>query len=123
PRISLSLLQENNNSIASAETNILSFIQKNFAQKYYILSRCLSDPDSLKRTRNNIYICYRNTMIMNKSFAAALFFSAFLGAQSFTKQDSLKGSNTQYRNFWDVKHYDITVEPNFQNKSLTGTNR
>lgn len=60
---------------------------------------------------------------MKKSIAAALFCSAFLNAQSFTLQDSLKGSNTAYRNFWDVKHYEITVEPNFDDQSVAGTNR
>lgn len=43
-------------------------------------------------------------------------------AQNFTKQDTLKGSDTNFRNFWDVKKYEISVEPNFENKSLKGKN-
>ncbi|MCJ8153937.1 M1 family metallopeptidase [Chryseobacterium sp. SSA4.19] len=40
----------------------------------------------------------------------------------FTKQDSLKGSNTSFRDFWDVKKYDLSVEPDFANKSIKGNN-
>lgn len=49
--------------------------------------------------------------------------SSFGFAQTFTKQDTLKGSDTHFRNFWDVKKYEITVEPNFENKSIKGTSR
>ncbi|MDR2204795.1 MAG: M1 family metallopeptidase [Flavobacteriaceae bacterium] len=35
----------------------------------------------------------------------------------------LKGSDTEYRNFWDVKKYEISVEPNFDNQSVSGTNK
>jgi len=38
----------------------------------------------------------------------------------FTKADTLRGSNTKYRNWWDVLKYDITVEPNFENKTILG---
>ncbi|MBV8327700.1 M1 family metallopeptidase [Chryseobacterium sp.] len=41
----------------------------------------------------------------------------------FTKQDTLKGSNTQFRNFWDVKKYDLSVEPDFEQKSIKGNNK
>jgi len=40
-----------------------------------------------------------------------------------TKIDTLKGSNTEFRNFWDVKKYDIVVEPNFEAKSIKGSNK
>ncbi|OPB94987.1 peptidase M1 [Elizabethkingia meningoseptica] len=42
---------------------------------------------------------------------------------TFSKQDSLFGSNTKYRDFWDVKKYDIEAEPNFAQKSVKGNNR
>jgi aminopeptidase N len=51
-----------------------------------------------------------------------LLFSNLLLAQNFTKQDTLKGSNTAFRDFWDVKKYAIQVEPDFQNKSVQGQN-
>ncbi|NAW50415.1 peptidase M1 [Elizabethkingia argentiflava] len=41
----------------------------------------------------------------------------------FTKQDSLFGSNSQYRNFWKVNKYDIEAEPQFEKKSVKGSNR
>lgn len=41
----------------------------------------------------------------------------------YTKQDTLKGSNTPFRDFWDVKKYNFSVEPNFEQKSIKGTNR
>lgn len=41
----------------------------------------------------------------------------------FTRQDTLFGSNTKFRDFWDVKKYEITAEPTFETKSVSGTNR
>lgn len=41
----------------------------------------------------------------------------------FNRQDSLRGSNTEYRNWWDVQHYDITLEPDFSRKSIKGTTK
>ncbi|MDQ1096432.1 MULTISPECIES: M1 family metallopeptidase [Chryseobacterium] len=42
--------------------------------------------------------------------------------KAFTKQDTLKGSNTKFRDFWDVKKYDLSVEPDFDSKSIKGNN-
>lgn len=50
-------------------------------------------------------------------------FSILGHSQTFTKQDSLKGSDTAFRNFWDVKKYELSVEPNFEEKSVKGSNR
>jgi hypothetical protein len=52
-----------------------------------------------------------------------VFVSSFISAQNFSKQDTLKGSDTQFRNFWDVKKYELSVEPNFEKKSVSGTNK
>ena len=60
-------------------------------------------------------------MMKNISFLF-LILSNFVIAQNFTKQDTLKGSDTDFRNFWDVKKYELTVEPNFENKSVSGVN-
>jgi len=43
--------------------------------------------------------------------------------KTFTQQDTLFGSNTKFRDFWDVKKYEITAEPHFENKSVEGSNR
>lgn len=40
--------------------------------------------------------------------------------QNFTKQDSLRGSDNQYRNWWDVLRYDIEIEPDFDRKFIQG---
>jgi len=42
------------------------------------------------------------------------------GKQSFTKQDTLRGTIGPEREWWDVLHYDITVRPDFASKSITG---
>ena len=47
----------------------------------------------------------------------------FEKGKTFTKQDTLKGSNTEFRNFWDVKKYELSVEANFQQKSIAGNNK
>ena len=52
-----------------------------------------------------------------------VFVSTFISAQNFSKQDTLKGSDTQFRNFWDVKKYELSVEPNFEKKSVSGTSK
>ncbi|OVE56715.1 M1 family metallopeptidase [Chryseobacterium mucoviscidosis] len=57
-------------------------------------------------------------------FAASLSFGQFFEKDKvFTKQDTLKGSNTQFRNFWDVKKYELSVEPDFATKSIKGNNK
>lgn len=57
-------------------------------------------------------------------FASGLAFGQFFEKpETFTKQDTLKGSNTKFRNFWDVKKYELSVEPDFDQKSIKGTNK
>lgn len=42
--------------------------------------------------------------------------------ETFTRQDSLRGSNNEFRNWWDVQQYRISVEPDFYKKSIKGKN-
>ncbi|MCT2564138.1 M1 family metallopeptidase [Chryseobacterium herbae] len=57
-------------------------------------------------------------------FASGLVFGQFFEKDKvFTKQDTLKGSDTPFRNFWDVKKYDLSVEPDFAQKSIKGYNK
>ncbi|HCA09909.1 M1 family metallopeptidase [Chryseobacterium sp.] len=57
-------------------------------------------------------------------FASGLVFGQFFEKDKvFTKQDTLKGSDTKFRNFWDVKKYDLSVEPDFAKKSIKGYNK
>ena len=60
---------------------------------------------------------------MKTILVSLLFVSGILSAQQFTKQDTLKGSNTEFRNFWDVKKYEITIEPEFGEQAISGTNK
>ncbi|MFK7748810.1 MAG: M1 family metallopeptidase [Kordia sp.] len=66
-------------------------------------------------------------MYKNKNFSAYLllvfaFTSLQAFSQNFTKQDSLRGSITPERVWWDLTHYhlDITVDPN--EKTIAGSN-
>ena len=43
--------------------------------------------------------------------------------EQFTRADTLRGTINPEREWWDVLRYDITVEPDFENKSITGNNR
>ncbi|MBB6370295.1 M1 family metallopeptidase [Chryseobacterium shigense] len=57
-------------------------------------------------------------------FASGLVFGQFFEKDKvFTKEDTLKGSNTKFRDFWDVKKYDLSVEPDFAQKSIKGYNK
>ena len=40
--------------------------------------------------------------------------------KEFTRQDSLRGTNNEFRNWWDVKKYKVSVEPDFQSKTIKG---
>lgn len=66
-----------------------------------------------------------------KNMRAILFFlvvissvieKSFSQTSAFTKEDTLLGSNTAYRSWWDVKHYSLNVKPDYKEKSLTGYN-
>ncbi|MDR1876258.1 MAG: M1 family metallopeptidase [Flavobacteriaceae bacterium] len=43
-------------------------------------------------------------------------------SENYTKADTLRGSNTEYRKGWNVKQYAITIEPDFAARSLKGVN-
>lgn len=65
-----------------------------------------------------------------KTFFIALLMSSTLSLfaqltvrnKSFTQQDTLRGSNGEFRQRWDVLHYDITVKPDFEKKTIIGKN-
>lgn len=44
------------------------------------------------------------------------------GRKTFTHADTLRGSITPERAWWDVLRYDITVRPDYVNKTTTGSN-
>jgi aminopeptidase N len=45
---------------------------------------------------------------------------SFSQTKVFTKEDTLIGSNSAYRSWWDVKHYDVSVKPDYIGKSISG---
>lgn len=52
------------------------------------------------------------------------FLTSVIGsAQTFTLKDTLRGSNTPERAWWEVKKYALTIEPNIESHELTGTNK
>ena len=63
---------------------------------------------------------------MNKIFKAILIFNFSLLINSinaqFTHQDTLRGSNGLGRDWWDVMTYKIYVQPNYEAKSISGSN-
>ena len=64
---------------------------------------------------------------MYKIFKAMLIFNfSLLSINSvnaqFTHQDTLRGSNGQGRDWWDVMTYKIQVTPDYNTKSITGSN-
>ena len=42
--------------------------------------------------------------------------------ENFTKQDSLRGSITPEREWWNLKHYKLAVEVFPNSKTIKGTN-
>lgn len=68
---------------------------------------------------------------MNKIFKAIFVFSMLSPVcslsqvnrnKTFTHEDTLRGSITPERAWWDVLRYDITVKPDFANKTTEGKN-
>ena len=51
-----------------------------------------------------------------------IFISKLIFSQSkiLSKEDTLIGSNTSYRAWWDVTHYTISVKPDYNTKSIFG---
>lgn len=92
----------------------------------------LNEPFSVGALVAKIMILFKNIvaniLILDmklKLIIAALTLLPFLaGAQlnhrknKFTKEDSLRGSLNENRDWWDVIRYDLEVEPDFESKSL-----
>ncbi len=56
------------------------------------------------------------------SFVWIFSFIHLIGFAQFTEQDTLRGSIGIGRQHWDVVHYDITVTPNIEIKTISGKN-
>jgi hypothetical protein len=59
-------------------------------------------------------------------FVTALFIGTSVNAQLqsqakfYTQQDTLRGSLGEGRTWWDVQHYAVYVEPDYEKKSIQG---
>ncbi|KFF73773.1 peptidase M1 [Chryseobacterium sp. P1-3] len=56
-------------------------------------------------------------------FSFIFLVSVAIVAQQPTREDSLVGSVTPEKTWWDLLHYDITVKPDYPTKTLTGNNK
>lgn len=63
-----------------------------------------------------------NKLIFLFSFLgiSALAFSQQPEVPAFTRADTLRGSNTPERAWWNVLYYNITVQPDFNSKTISG---
>ncbi|RFN57829.1 M1 family metallopeptidase [Marixanthomonas ophiurae] len=61
-------------------------------------------------------------MLKNILPFAFLFIGITSSAQEFTRQDTLRGSITPERMWWDLQHYDLDVEVFPSEKNIKGTN-
>ncbi|MBL0006673.1 MAG: M1 family metallopeptidase [Saprospiraceae bacterium] len=52
----------------------------------------------------------------------AIFITLQANAQPFTRQDTLRGSITPERAWWDLSYYDLAIDVDVEGKSLKGTN-
>lgn len=59
---------------------------------------------------------------MKRYLLPLMVLAATASAQTKISPDSLRGSNTHYRSFWDLKKYRILVEPHAEDKTVTGQN-
>ena len=51
-----------------------------------------------------------------------LIIPGFIQAQTFSRQDTLRGSITPERAWWDLTYYDLAIDFDIQNKFIRGTN-
>ena len=59
----------------------------------------------------------------NLTLILAVLVKTLLFSQSIlTKQDTLRGTITPERAWWDVKHYEIEIEPIISKQKITGKN-
>ncbi|HUR10208.1 MAG TPA: M1 family metallopeptidase [Flavitalea sp.] len=80
------------------------------------------------------HVSYPIASVRNNFLAVILVFTGLVVVSSckgqplqqnrkYIRQDSLRGTITPERAWWNVLHYAITVEPDYQNKTIIGSNR
>lgn len=62
-------------------------------------------------------------MNLKANFTLLLLIAFFsLSAQDFDRQDTLRGTITPQRAWWDLQHYDLQVTVDTENRTIAGTN-
>ncbi|MFY0605637.1 MAG: M1 family metallopeptidase [Cyclobacteriaceae bacterium] len=61
-------------------------------------------------------------MINKVLFAGFILIALGASSQSFTRQDSLRGTIGEHRSWWDLLHYNLSVAIDTGNQSITGSN-
>lgn len=56
-------------------------------------------------------------------FIFTLFVVNWTAAQQPSKEDSLIGSLTPEKGWWDLMSYNITIKPDYHTKTITGNNK
>ena len=87
----------------------------------------------LKRIKAKSLVADTALFTLNEGYAYSKFkitagpalakFANQLIAENFTKADTIRGTINAERAWWDVLRYDITVKPDFINKTITGSNK
>lgn len=76
----------------------------------------------MNRLTNSLSVSTFRRIIKAFSFLFLALISASSFSQEFTRADTLRGSITPERAWWDVLHYDLKVTPNPAEKSIEGSN-
>lgn len=78
----------------------------------------------IQQDKRTLIKSYRQILIICSLICiySASFSQPLTGNKPFTRQDTLRGTVSPERAWWDVQHYAIEVEPEFENKTIRGTN-
>lgn len=75
------------------------------------------------KSLTNAEVIFPSTGVRGMFIIAALLFLSFSSfSQEFTRADTLRGSMTPERAWWNALHYDLKVTPNVSKKSIEGSN-
>ena len=62
----------------------------------------------------------KRSILLFPVFSLLFIVHASAQKKTFTLADTLRGSITPERAWWDVLKYDVTVKPDFESKTITG---
>ena len=70
-----------------------------------------------------IYISYSLLLLLVISFSKSTCAQPLKHKNKFTRQDTLRGSITPERAWWDVASYNIYINPDYKTKTIKGWNQ